>query len=405
MTATSDEPALSTTRAEPRGPRLEAIDVIRGLAMIFMALDHTRDFFMSPAVSPTDLSKASAALFLTRWITHFCAPTFFFLTGTGAFLSLRTQSKREVSRFLLTRGLWLIALDAVILRCLSMQFNFDFHVTVLLVLWALGWSMIALSALIYLPTAAITTFGITLMAAHNLFDGVRAESFGSWAPLWNWLHSPGVLLNVPGHIVVVSYPVIPWIGVMAAGFGFGALYIRPAAQRRTALLRIGLAVTAAFIAVRALNVYGDPSHWTPQASGLTTVLSFLNTTKYPPSLLFLLMTLGPMMLLAAAIDGGTPRILKPALIVGKVPMFYYIVHFTLLHALAVAVCYAINGDAHWLFESPTIDKYPFVQPPNWGVSLGVVYRIWMSVVVLLFPVCRWFAGVKQRRRDWWLRYI
>ena len=367
--------------------------------MIVMALDHVRDFFGVPGVSPTDVSRAGAALFFTRWITNICAPVFFLLTGTGAYLSLRRRSVGELSRYLLTRGLWLIVLELVVLRCLAYQFNVDYRVTMLLVLWALGWSMIVLSALVYLPWAAITAFGVALIAGHHLLDGI-----GSPTAVLAILHGPGFVLN-GAHTVFASYPLIPWIGVTAAGFGLGRVYDWAPERRRTFLTRAGVFLSAAFVALRALNVYGDPSRWTAQPSTITTVLSFLNTSKYPPSLLFLLMTLGPALLALRAVDRGVPAWLRPALMFGKVPMFYYALHFALIHLLAVALCYARYGEAHWMFESPDLAHYPFSAPPGWGLSLPVVYGIWIGVVLAIYPACRWFAGLKQRRHDAWLSYL
>jgi uncharacterized membrane protein len=394
-----------TSTARPARVRIQSVDVVRGLIMIVMALDHTREYFTSPVISPTDLTHASAALFLTRWITYFCAPVFFLLTGTGAFLSLRRKSKRELSRFLWTRGLWLIFLEVVVTRCLGWQFNFDYRLTILFVLWALGWSMIALSALVHLPTKAVVIFGVVLIAGHNLLDSVSAASFGALAPVWLILHSPGVLLSTPRFTIFEAYPLIPWIGVTAVGYGLGQLYRWESVRRRNFLLRLGAILTAAFVVLRYANIYGDPQRWSVQHSFGFTVLSFLNTTKYPPSLLFLLMTLGPAMLLLWAVDGRTPQWLRPALTVGKVPMFYYVLHIPLIHVLATTVCYARYGQAHWMFESPTLDRFPITPPPGWDYSLPIVYLVWAVVVVALYPVCRWYAALKQRRTDWWLSYL
>ena len=383
-----------------RHARLEAVDVARGVVMIVMALDHTRDYFGMPGQNPTDLATATAALFATRWITHFCAPVFFLLTGTGAYLSLRTRSSGELSRYLFTRGLWLLVLEAVVMRCLAYQFNVDYQVTLLIVLWALGWSMIALSVLVRLPTSAVAAFGAVMIATHNLFDGVQWPN-----PIWTVLHSPGFLLNTPEHVVFVTYPLIPWIGVTAVGYALGQIYSWDAERRRKFLLRTGLVLSLAFLVLRGANVYGDPSRWSGQDTALFSALSFLNTTKYPPSLLFLLMTLGPAMLFLRAVDAITPRLLAPALVIGKVPLFYYVLHFVLIHLLAVLTSYARYGSAHWMFESPTLANYPFTAPPGWGYSLPVVYLVWAFVVVAMYPLCRWFAALKQRRDDWWLSYL
>jgi uncharacterized membrane protein len=380
--------------------RVESVDVVRGVIMILMALDHTRDFFGIPGQNPTDLANATPGLFFTRWVTHFCAPVFFLLTGTGAYLALRRRSTGDLSRFLLTRGIWLIFLEVVLLRCFAYQFNFDYRVTMLLVLWALGWAMITLSALVRLPAFVATAFGVLMIVGHNLLDSVKSAS-----PLWAILHSPGFVVNTPEQVVFVAYPLIPWIGVTAVGYGLGQVYSWDAQRRRAFLLRLGLALSLTFLVIRGLNVYGDPSRWMRQKTALFTVLSFLNTTKYPPSLLYLLMTLGPAMVFLWSVDRGTPRVLRPALVIGKVPMFYYVLHFALIHLIAVVTCYARYGSAHWMFESPDLAHYPFTPPPGWGYSLPVVYLVWAFVVAAMYPLCRWFAALKQRRSDAWLSYL
>ena len=382
--------------------RIESIDVVRGVIMILMAIDHTRDFFGVPGANPTNLANTTVPLFFTRWITHFCAPVFFLLTGTGAYLALRKKSERELSRFLFTRGLWLIFLELVVTRGFGWQFNFDYHVTMLFILWALGWAMIVLSVLVYLPTSVVATFGVVMIATHNLLDSVESSN-----PFWTILHSPNFILNHPGHIVFVPYALIPWVGVTGAGYGLGQIYGNswPSTRRKTFLLTLGIGLTAGFFILRAVNLYGDPRPWASQKSAAFTVLSFLNTTKYPPSLLFLLMTLGPALLFLWAVDAKTPRWLRPALTIGKVPMFYYLLHIPLIHLIAIAVCYARYGQVHWMFESPTIGQFPFTPPPGWGFSLPIIYLVWACAVLMLYPLCRWFAGLKQRRNDAWLSYF
>jgi uncharacterized membrane protein len=239
-----------------------------------------------------------------------------------------------------------------------------------------------------------------MIAAHNAFDGIRAST-----PLLAVLHGPGFVINSPAHVVFASYPLIPWIGVTAVGFALGQIYGWPAERRRAFLIRTGTLLIAAFVALRAINVYGDPSRWRAQASTVATILSFLNTTKYPPSLLFLLMTLGPALLVLRAVDAGTPRALRPAVVFGRVPMFYYALHFFLIHLLAVVVCGVRYGAAHWMFESPDLAHYPFSPPPGWGYSLPLVYAIWIALVIATYPLCRWFAGVKQRSASPWLGYL
>ena len=391
---------IGVESARPARARIDSVEVVRGVIMILMALEHSRDEVGVAGQTPTDLATASTALFMTRWITNICAPVFFLLTGTGACLSRRRRSPGNLAGFLLTRGLWLIVLDLVVLRCLAYQFNFDYRVTLLLVLWALGWSMIALAALVRLPAPVVTAIGVVMIAGHNLFDGVRSAS-----PLWSVLHQPGFVLNTPAHVVFTAYPLIPWIGVTAVGYGLGQIYSWSASRRRAFLLRLGLMLTLALVALRALNVYGDPSRWSRHDTTLYTVLSFLNTTKYPPSLLFLLMTLGPALLFLGAVDAATPRVLRPAIIFGRVPLFYYIVHFPLIHLLALVTCYARYGTGHWMFESPDLAHYPFTAPPGWGFSLPIVYLIWALIVCAMYPLCHWYAALKARRSDPWLSYI
>lgn len=380
--------------------RLESVDVLRGVVMILMAIDHTRDFFGNRAVNPIDLASTTVPLFFTRWITHICAPTFFLLTGSGAWLSRRRKSTSELSRFLFTRGLWLIFLEVVVSRCLGMQFNFDYRVTLLIVLWALGWAMIVLAGLVYLPAWAVTAFGVVMIATHNLLDGVMSMN-----PVWSILHAPGFVLNTPRFVVFAAYPLIPWVGVTAVGYGLGQIYAWPSERRRVFLWRLGLTLSAGFLVLRFINVYGDPVRWRTQKTLAFTVVSFLNTTKYPPSLLFLLMTLGPAMLILWAVDAATPRWMRAVPVFGRVPMFYYLLHIPLIHLLAVVVCYALYGHVYWMFESPSLALYPFTPPPGWGFSLPFVYLGWIVVVVMLYPLCCWFAGVRQRRSDPWLSYF
>jgi uncharacterized membrane protein len=380
--------------------RLESVDLLRGTVMVIMALDHVRDFLGVPGISPTNLAVTTAPLFFTRWITHFCAPVFFLLTGTGSYLALGRKSKPELSKFLLTRGIWLIFVELVPLRCLGWQFNFDYRVTVIFVLCALGWSMIVLSGLIFLPDWLVTTFGVVIILTHNLLDKIQSTN-----PIFILLHGQGFLLNTSRHVVFVAYPILPWIGVTAAGYGLGQIYRWDAEWRRMFLMRLGLCLTVAFPLLRWTNVYGDPSRWSMQKSAAFTVLSFLNTTKYPPSLLFLLMTLGPALLFLRAFDGGTPRAMRPLLVYGRVPMFYYVLHVPLTHLITVILCYARYGHIYWMFQSPTLGEFPVTPPPGWGFSLPVIYLVWVIVVVTLYPLCLWFSRLKQRRSDAWLSYL
>ena len=386
--------------------RIESVDVVRGVIMILMALDHTRDYFGDVTASPTRLATTTAALFFTRWITHICAPVFALLTGTGARLALRRRGKAALSRFLLSRGLWLVFLELTVMRFLW-QYNTDYKLTVLTVLWSLGWSMVLLAGLIWLPTWLIAALGVTMIATHNLLDRVPPPTLtgmGAFGKLIAFLHSPGLTLSGE-HTVFSAYVLVPWVAVPMVGYALGAIYEWDRERRRAFLLRLGLGLIALFIVLRAVNLYGDPLPWSGQRSGLFTLMSFINATKTPPSLLFLLMTLGPAMLFLRAVDGGTPAFLRPAMIIGKVPLFYFIMHVVVLHTATVISSLARYGTARYMTESPTLDKFPVTQPPGWPASLPVVYLIWIGVVLVLYPLCRWFAALKARRNDAWLSYL
>jgi uncharacterized membrane protein len=392
------------TAPTPSRTRVEAVDLLRGIIILLMAIDHSRDFFGTIGADPTDLATTTPALFFTRWITHFCAPVFFLLTGLGSGLTGRRRGVPDLSRFLLIRGLWLVLLEVTLLR-FGMQFNLDYRVTILTVLWALGWSLVALSLLVRLPVGAIAGIGLAMIIGHNALDGVQAASFGTWAPLWNFLHAPGLLWMSGERIVILAYPVIPWIGVTAVGYALAQVYTWPVERRRTWLWRTGVVVAALFLVLRGLNVYGDPRPWEAQGSFVMTLASFLNLNKYPPSLLFLSMTLGPALMALAAFERGTPALLRPALTIGKVPLFFFLLHFPLIHLIAVGVSAIRFGGIHWMFESPTPDKFPITPPPGWGFGLPVVYLVWAVTVVALYPLCRWYARIKAERPAPWMSYL
>jgi uncharacterized membrane protein len=381
-------------------PRLESVDLLRGVVMVVMVLDHVRDFFMNPAIDPTNLTVASPALFFTRWITHFCAPTFVFLAGVGAGLSsARGKPRRELSIFLLTRGAWLIVLEWLV-----MSFGVCFAIVpgiFALILWAIGWSMIVLAALIHLPRAAIGAIGVGMIALHNLLDGVQVEGTGAAAILWRVLHVTG-FQPLPGSLILlVGYPLIPWIGVMASGYAFAPMLLDSPVKRRRVLLGLGLAMIAGFVALRATNAYGDSRPWTPQQSPIYTIMSFLNCQKYPPSLLFLLMTLGPAFLALTWFDRGFGRWPGRVLLTfGRVPLFYFILQWPIAHGLAVAFELLQGHPVGWMFAFP-----PFQAPPEYGYSLATTYLMWIVVVALLYYPSRWFADLKRRRHDAWLSYL
>jgi uncharacterized membrane protein len=403
--------------SEPSPRRIDSIDLLRGIVMVIMMLDHTRDFVHNAALQfdPTDLSRTTVALFFTRWITHFCAPVFVFLAGTGAYLQLaRGKSKRELSRFLVTRGLWLIVLEVTVVK-LGVSFNPDYRfLGFLQVIWVIGVSMIVLAGLIHLPKFVIAAFGLLMIVLHNLLDGFRVTSWrgpgtpvpGFWAKLWILLHQPfeGFPIIGSGPVVFEIYPLMPWIGVMAAGYVFGALYQWDAQRRRRSLLIIGTTAMILFIVIRATNLYGDPSPWASQDSIGFTILSFINTTKYPPSLLFLLMTLGPAIIGLALFETktGGGRIREFFVTFGRVPLFFYVLQWLTAHLISLFLHYAFGKPTAWLYQSPINFGAP---PSGIGFNLGVVYLSWIIGVLLLYPLCKWFAGVKQRRRDWWLSYL
>ncbi len=394
----------SVSSAEPTvaRPRLDSVDMLRGLAIVLMSLDHVREFLSAAQVSPTDVAQTTLPLFLTRWVTHFCAPVFVFLAGTGAYLyRTRGHSSRKVATFLLTRGLWLVFLELTVIR-LAWYFNIDYASgSVGQVIWTIGWSMVAMSGLVFLPVSAITATGLVLIAFHNSFDAVTADRFGNWAWAWRFLHAGGPITPWSGMTVYVAYPLIPWVGVMATGYGFGALLQQPLRQRRLQTCGLGVILTLTFFGLRATNVYGDPTPWTTNAESMRTFISFFNLQKYPPSLLFLLMTLGPALVALSAVDRPAGGFGKFLVTFGRVPLFYYVLHLFVIHAVAVGLIYAQYRETPaWLFSFP-----PGHAGEGYGYSLPVVYLIWFSVVLALYPLCRWFAGVKRRRSDVWLSYL
>ena len=381
--------------------RLDAIDFLRGLVIVIMALDHSRAFFTNVTeFEPTDLSKTTAALFITRWITHFCAPTFVFLAGIAAYIyGSRGKTKAELSRFLLTRGLWLILLELTFIRCLGWYLNFNYAHTRGGVIWAIGWSMIVLAGLIHLPMWVIIVFGFTLITGHNLLDSWQIESFDSLRWLWAILHVPSDIQLRPGIIFFTQYPLIPWIGVMAIGYCFGALFKSEQQARRALFIRLGVTITALFFIIRLINRYGDPMQWTAQKNTLFTFFSLLNCEKYPPSLSFLLMTLGPAIIALGIFDRDWSGWKNPFITFGRVPMFFYLLHLPLLRVGVIADAVAKYGAK--VFSLAT-DK----APPGWGHDLPMIYLIWLAVILMLYPVCRWFADYKQQNRDvWWLTYL
>ena len=397
------------TSPAKRSPRVASVDALRGVVMIVMALDHVRDFFHVGAMSfsPTDLSRTTPALFLTRWVTHFCLPVFMFAAGVGVFFLKRGRTQTQRSRFLLTRGLWFIVLELTVMQ-LAYNFNPAPRFLVpLLILWIFGSCLVLMAGLVYLPLRWLTVLSLAVIVLHDSLDSIRASQFGSGALVWNFLHQPGIV-SLAGRPVLVSYTLLPWIGVMAAGFCFGRILELEPLRRRRILLTLGSALTIAFVIIRAINRYGDAVRWAYQQSGTFTVLSFLNCTKYPASLDFLLMTLGPAFLLLAYFDRLTWKPANPLLVFGRVPLFYFILHFYLIHALAALAAWLRYGAsaARFIFGPlPSMGGLRQSFPPDFGYSLWGVYGVWALTVLLLYPVCVWFARVKASRHDWWLSYL
>jgi uncharacterized membrane protein len=413
MAATvSTELASASIRKAPITGRIDSIDILRGLVMVIMALDHTRDFFSYLHFEPENLAKTWYALFFTRWITHFCAPLFFFLAGTGAFFYGRRRTPAELTRFLWTRGLWLAFVEFTIV---GFAWTFVIPFGFFGVIWALGASMIIMAAAVRLPIRWLATLSIVMIAGHNLLDGIRPASFGSLAWVWTILHVRGGVMLPFGIREFVLFQIIPWVAVMGAGYAFGAIFAMEPERRQKITRRIGLALTLAFIFLRATNLYGNPpaghgvsqGDWHIQPTTEKTIILFLDVEKYPPSLQFLLMTLGPSLLLLAWLDkrvccgAKTSWIESALLIYGRVPLFYYILHLYLIHLLAAAMAVIFHQPVSWLFHG----AFFFGTPDGYGHNLPFIYLMWITAVVILYWPCRWWAGLKQRRKDWWLSYL
>ncbi len=394
-------PQLPPPSVLPR-PRVEAIDIVRGLAIVLMTLDHARVYLLAARIDPTDLDRTTTSLFLTRWVTHFCATAFVFLSGTSAYLSARGRARGVLARSLLKRGLWLVILELTLVH-FAWFFSFTYRIVFLQVIWAIGWSMMGLAALVYLSPTAVTTIGITILALHNIVNQLAGSLPAPLHFLWKAVHEPGMLEIVPGHRIVSTYPVLPWLGVMAVGYGLGAVLLRDRVRLRRRALMLGTVLTVSFLSLRGLHL-GDPHPWPSGSGSVHTILSFLNCCKYPPSPAFVLMTLGPTLLalgLWARPAGRLGRVLAQF---GRVPLFFYLVHLLVVHAVALALAYLRHGASPGWLEYPLF--FPAQQlPAGYGFRLPVVYLTWVAVLVPLYFVARWFAGVKQRRGRWWLSYL
>jgi uncharacterized membrane protein len=372
--------------------------------MVLMVLDHTRDYFGNTAINPTDLSQATPALFLTRWVTHFCAPVFAFLAGTGAYLAgSRGRSRGDLAAFLASRGLWLIFLELTVVR-LGLFFDPVNAPVLLTVLWSIGASFVVLAGLVYLPSRVVGALGVLLIATHGLF-GFSPDSEAPTA-----VQAASALLLRLGSLplrggvdVFVAYPLLPWLGVVAAGYGFGEIIRLEPGRRWRVMLITGVAMTAAFVILRAWGVYGDPSPWTTQATPLLTLLSFINCTKQPPSPLFVLMTLGPAMAALSVIDrvGIRTPVGRALATLGRVPLFYFLLQWYVIHGLAVLVALLRGFPVTWQFSSAVLGR----PPEGWALGLPCIYAAWAVVVAILYVPCRWFAKLKARHPGGWLSYL
>lgn len=382
--------------------RVTSIDLLRGIVMVIMALDHVRDYFHVGVhyFDPTDMGATTVPVFLTRWITHYCAPVFVFLAGTSAWTIGERKGGAYLSAFLLKRGLWLILIEVVLIT-FAWQFNPRYPRVGLQVIWAIGVSMVALAGLARLPMRAIAIIGLALVFGHNALDGIHFD--GAW--WWKALHERG-FITLGDRRVMFAYPVIPWIGTMALGYCFGAFYGKSvtADARRRALIRIGAGAIALFVLLRFINVYGDPDPWSSQPAWSHTLLSFLNVHKYPPSLLYLLMTLGPAILFLAFSEKLRGRLASALMVFGRVPFFYYVLHLYLIH-LGAMLAAQLTGFG---WQVMVLDEPVFMASglKGYGFSLPVTYVIWAGMVLALYPLCKWYDRVKTNNRHrWWLSYL
>ena len=383
--------AVVSTRARSR---LSSIDILRGLIIVIMALDHVRDYFTDVRFNPLDPTHTTAILYATRWVTNFCAPVFVLLAGVSAYLVGQRCTTAQLSRFLLTRGVWLAFLELAVIS-VEWTFNFRFELGLIMqVVWAIGMSMVVLSGLVYLPVRVVGAIGVAICLFHNLLDGVPMPEAPVLKTLWAILH-----VQSPVAIGYVHYPLIPWVGVMAAGYALGSVFEMEPERRRRLLITLGASMFALFLALRLINVYGDPVPWTVQSDHLRTLMSFMNVKKYPPSLDYVLATLGPMLVLLANLENLRGWFANVLQVYGRVPLFFYVLHLALAHLTAGLLAMAMG------YGTTVLTNLPRFFPPDWGVSLPVVYLAWILVVVALYPACRWFGEVKRRRRDWWLSYL
>lgn len=418
MTTTTATPTAASSLAP--GGRISEIDMMRGLVIVLMALDHTRDYLLGgPGVGMggnlLDPATTTPALYITRWITHLCAPTFVFLTGVSAYLQFaKGKATPHLSRFLLTRGLWLIFLEVTVI---SFGWSFGLpYVFFLQVIWAIGWCMLALAAFVWLPRMAVLAIGVAITLGHNLLDPINAQQLaGAQSMLWTFLHDGGPLFVGGQPIGLFAYPILPWIGIACLGYGLGEVFTRAPAERNRLIMWIGLGMLAAFVVLRVTMIYGDPAFatgpegewrdWREQSTIGAAIMVFFDVQKYPPSLQFTLVTLGIMLSswpLLTRLRGPVASVLNTF---GAVPFFFYLLHIYLIHLLAIAANAAAGNNVAGLFDYMI---NVFIAPEKLeglGFPLGWVYLGWLCVLALLYPLCRYWQQLKARRRDWWLSYL
>lgn len=398
-------PQEMNPRATTRN-RIQSIDWLRGWVMLTMTLDHTRDYFHADAFfyDPTDLSQTTFWIFMTRFITHYCAPVFVLLAGTSAWFVGQRRNKRELSIWLVKRGLWLIFLELTIIK-FAWAFKLDYSIITVQVIWALGAGMITLAGFIHLKKYLAIAIALTMIAGHNLLDGFQPKEEGILRVIWNIIHVFGPN-RIGSFVFFVAYPVIPWLGLMLLGYYLGELYHPDydRSKRLKILLNTGIAIVFAFFVLRFSNLYGDPVPWENQKNFLFTILSFINVSKYPPSLLYLMITIGPTFIFLYIIEKFRLTSLKPLVVIGRVPMFWYVLHIYLIHLVALIVAVLTGYTASSMIIDFWINEQAELQ--GYGFNLGIVYLIWILICLALYPLSYWYDKYKSNNKDkWWLSYL
>lgn len=409
MTTAAISPPQTTVLKEPgQKQRIASIDILRGLVMLIMAIDHCRDFFSFHHPEPTNLAITTPFLFFTRWITHFCAPTFVFLSGISAYLAGTRRTKSQFSAFLIKRGLWLIAVELILIT-LAITLDPLYHILILQVIWAIGGSMVLLGLLVWLPVPAVAAIGAVLVFGHNILDLVKVHLVNDTVEgklLLSGAGFGGFIPFGPGRGMLTAYALLPWAGLMMIGYAFGTLYVKTydAVKRRKILLYSGLGVLALFFILRFLNGYGDPAPWAVQKTTALTIISFFNVTKYPPSLIYTCMTVGTALIILAKTEKISNKFASVLTVYGNVPFFYYLCHWYLIKVIVVTVFFASGYAAGDIINVKHPD-FGLFEPDSFGFSLLGVYAVWLIVISLLYLPCRWYSNYKRTHTQWWLSYL